>query len=133
MKLTDIFKMFGDDTRLRIFNLLIDNKLCVCEIETILEITQSNASRHLNRLKTAGLIRSAKDSQWIYYTVSEDFIADNSSLYIYLKEKLSSTEECVDDINKLHRYQKSSFTRSDVRENRDDVVSALKISCGCKK
>ena len=57
MELVEIFKAFGDETRIRILNLLRNSEMCVCEIEAILGINQSNASRHLNKLKsTVGLL-----------------------------------------------------------------------------
>ena len=50
MNTVQMLKALGDETRIRIVNILRDGPLCVCEIESILEITQSNASRHLSKL-----------------------------------------------------------------------------------
>ena len=52
-----------DENRIRILNLMLNAELCVCEIETILEMTQSNASRHLAKLKSAGIITSSKEKK----------------------------------------------------------------------
>jgi len=123
--------MFSDETRIRILNLLVNNQLCVCEIETILEITQSNASRHLNRLKKAKIIDSTKESQWIYYSIHEKFKAENAKLYDYFMEQIETDEQCKNDLLKLSRYEKSSYTRSDMREKKDEVATALKIKCNC--
>ncbi len=68
-----IFKSLGDATRLRIFALLQDNELCVCEIEAALSLSQPNASRSLTILKNAGIIQSRKQAQWAYYKISDDF------------------------------------------------------------
>ena len=57
-----ILKALADDNRIRILNLLRNGELCVCDIEAVLGIKQSNASRHLNRLKVAGIIVSEKKS-----------------------------------------------------------------------
>lgn len=133
MNFIDIFKMLSDENRIRILNLLVNQELCVCEIEAILEVTQSNASRHLNRLKNAKIIDPIKDSQWTYYKINKDFIEKNKKLYEYLLERLSGSEKCLADLFKLQRYAKSTFTRNDMRENKDDVVNALNISCGCRK
>ena len=131
MDFIEIFKMLSDETRIRILNLLVNHQLCVCEIETILEITQSNASRHLNRLKTAKIIDSTKESQWTYYTIHEKFKADNKKLYDYFLNQIETDEQCINDLSKLKRYEKSSYTRSDIREKKDDVAMALKIKCNC--
>lgn len=62
-----IFKALADENRIRILNLLKNGELCVCDIEAVLSIKQSNASRHLNKLKMAEIIFSDKKSQWVYY------------------------------------------------------------------
>ncbi len=133
MDFVEIFKMLSDETRIRILNLLVHNQLCVCEIETILEVTQSNASRHLNRLKSAKIIDSSKESQWIYYSIHQKFKEDNKKLYDYFIDKIEADEQCIKDLSKLNRYEKSSYTRSDIREKKDEVAKALKIKCNCDK
>ncbi|MGD9156009.1 MAG: metalloregulator ArsR/SmtB family transcription factor, partial [Bacillota bacterium] len=61
MNLLKILKALGDENRLRILNLLRQKKLCVCELESVLNMTQSNVSRHLIKLKDAELIESEKN------------------------------------------------------------------------
>ena len=56
MNTVQMLKALGDETRIRIVNILRDRPLCVCEIESILEITQSNASRHLSKLMNANIV-----------------------------------------------------------------------------
>lgn len=56
--------------------LLISGERCVCEIETCLGLTQSNASRHLNVLRSAGILASEKHAQWAYYHISEKFCTE---------------------------------------------------------
>lgn len=82
---TEIFKALSDESRLRILNLLVRKELCVCEIEAILDMSQSNVSRHLNKLKIANIVTSKKESQWAYYKLSDKFIEDNGHLYEHLK------------------------------------------------
>ena len=67
MQLIQILKALSDETRLRILNILRDGPLCVCEIEAILEISQSNASRHLSKLTNANLVNYYKEAKFIYY------------------------------------------------------------------
>ncbi len=89
MDFIEIFKALGDENRIRILNLLMREELCVCEIETMLGMTQSNASRHLNKLKNAGIITSDKKSQWVYYGINNEFIKENNLLYEFLKNKIN--------------------------------------------
>jgi len=65
-----LLRALGDDTRLRIFALLTKAELCVCEIEDILDLSQSLVSNHLAVLRRAGLVESRRDSEdgrWIFY------------------------------------------------------------------
>lgn len=95
----DILKALADESRLRILSQVIKAEMCVCEIEQCLGFTQSNASRHLNILKKAGILDSYKNAQWTYYKISENFINENRELYDYLKIKLitlsSYTNDCI--------------------------------------
>jgi len=64
----DALKALADETRLRIVNILEQSdELCACEIEAVLDLNQSNASRHLNRLRGAGIVVSSRDGHWVHY------------------------------------------------------------------
>jgi ArsR family transcriptional regulator len=68
--LVDLFKALSDETRLRIYSLLTKAELCVCEIEDILNLSQSLVSNHLAVLRRAGLVkarRDVEDARWIFY------------------------------------------------------------------
>lgn len=66
-----MFRALGDETRLRIVALLVHGELCVCHLETALELSQPNASRQLGILKSAGIVDSRRDGTWVYYRVVE--------------------------------------------------------------
>lgn len=67
MELAEIFKALADPNRLRILNLLGDQSLCVCDLEEILKLQQSNLSRHLAKLKQAGLVSGRKLGVFMHY------------------------------------------------------------------
>lgn len=71
-KLLDVLQALSDETRLRILNLLYENELCVCDVMGSLQISQAKASRHLIRLKNAGLVKDRKQAQWAFYSMSKD-------------------------------------------------------------
>jgi len=60
-------KACADKNRIRILKLLEKRRLCVCEIAFVLGITQPSVSRHLRKLKKAGLIEAEQDSLWTNY------------------------------------------------------------------
>lgn len=68
--LTRLFRALGDETRLRIVALLSHGELCVCHIEKALDLNQSNTSRQLGILKSAGVVDSRRIGTWVHYAVS---------------------------------------------------------------
>lgn len=96
----EILKALSDETRLRILAQLFKGELCVCEIEQCIALTQSNASRHLTILKSAGILSSYKKAQWTYYMINDSFINNHKQLYDYIWEKAKGLP-CykVDSIN----------------------------------
>jgi len=66
-----LHRALADETRLRIVHLLARRgELCVCELESTLETTQSKVSRHLSHLKNAGIVQDRRDGTWIYYRLA---------------------------------------------------------------
>ncbi|MBF7096352.1 ArsR/SmtB family transcription factor [Alkalibacter mobilis] len=124
MDLVEIIKALGDENRLRIMNLLLDDKLCVCELEAILDLNQSNVSRHLTRLKNAGIIKSQKKAQWIFYGLNDKFKSENELLVNYLKNRFAS-EEFTNDVSRLKAYRESKFTCVDIRSNTQELNKEL--------
>jgi len=109
MRLAEILKLLGDENRLRILNLLLEETLCVCDIENILDITQSNVSRHLNKLKMAGILSASKKSQWMYYKMNEEFLAKHQKLVEYLKEEFSQNNVFQKDLLRLKEQKKGNI------------------------
>jgi ArsR family transcriptional regulator len=83
------FKALAEESRLRILALLMDEEMCVCELEETLGMTQSNVSRHLTALRGAGIIECNKSAQWAFYCVSAKFKTENRYLWLFLQEKLN--------------------------------------------
>jgi len=69
-KLSQIYNMLSDRNRLRILKLLEHKPMCVCELTYVLDIRQPSVSRHLKKLKEAGLIDSRPDKAWSEYFIN---------------------------------------------------------------
>lgn len=109
--LTDIvpiLKALADENRIRILNLLKNGELCVCDIEDVLGIKQSNASRHLNRLKIAGIIASEKKSQWVYYRLNDPIFLRFPFLSLVINDEIEKISICKDDLALLEKLKASS-------------------------
>lgn len=101
----NLFKILGDRNRLRIINLLQKGELCVCEMEAILDTSQSNISRHLARLRNEEIVIFEKKAQWIYYQINPAFIEDNNLLYQYLIDKMMHDNILTNDLKQLTLYK----------------------------
>ncbi len=126
MGMVEIFKALGDENRLRIVNVLFNKQLCVCEMEALLDMTQSNVSRHLNKLKNADIITSEKQSQWVYYRIKEQFIKDSKLLYDYICDKARDNTLLNNDMQRLEKYKCSPLTCEDIRRDKNEFSNYLK-------
>ncbi len=72
MELVKIYECLCDRTRLRILNLLYSGPLCVCHIQEILDEPQVKISRHLNYLKTRGMVTVRREANWMIYSLPEE-------------------------------------------------------------
>ena len=72
--LSEFFKIFGDPTRLRILDVLVNKPLCVNEISEILDISQSAISHQLKYLRASNLVKTEKIGKNVYYSISDDHI-----------------------------------------------------------
>lgn len=108
MSLIRILKSLGDETRLSIVNVLRIENLCVCEIEAILQSSQSNISRHLAKLRDAGIIYSEKKSQWVYYGINTDMLDKYSFIKVLLDEELIKHPQYQEELAKLRTYRQQN-------------------------
>lgn len=109
MGLIQILKALGDGTRLSIVNLLRLESLCVCEIEAILQSSQSNVSRHLAKLRDAGIIYSEKKSQWVYYGINREIIKEYSFIKALLDVDLAKHPQYQEELTKLRAIREQNY------------------------
>lgn len=72
--LAELFKIFGDSTRLRIMSALLDRELCVYDISEVLEMNQSAISHQLRVLRTAGLIKVRRSGKSAFYSLDDEHV-----------------------------------------------------------
>ena len=72
--LGDLFKIFGDATRIKIMYALYEDEMCVCAISELLQMTQSAISHQLKTLKDANLVTGRREGKTIYYRLSDDHV-----------------------------------------------------------
>ena len=72
--LSDLFKLFGDTTRIKILYSLFESEMCVCAIADLLGMTQSAISHQLRILKDANLVGNRREGKTVYYFLSDDHV-----------------------------------------------------------
>ena len=72
--LAELFKVFGDSTRVKILYALFEAELCVCDIAQLLNITQTAASHQLRVLKNSKLVKFRKEGKNVFYALADDHV-----------------------------------------------------------
>ena len=73
--LAELFKIFGDSTRVKILYALLEaEELCVCDIASLMDVTQSAVSHQLRVLKSSKLVKFRKEGKTVYYSLADDHV-----------------------------------------------------------
>ena len=97
-----VFKALSDETRLRVFNLILERECCVCEIVQAMQISQSRASRNLSILYDSGLLKVRRDGLWVLYSIDEEVMKKSyDGLPEIVRNSLKDTEDAALDIERL--------------------------------
>ena len=69
--LAEIFKVFGDSTRIKILYVLFESEMCVCDIAQLLNMNQSAISHQLKILKQSRLVKSRREGKAVFYSLAD--------------------------------------------------------------
>jgi ArsR family transcriptional regulator len=73
-ELADLFKLFGDITRIGILWALSESEMCVCDLCALLKMKQPAVSHQLKNLKLARIVKARRDGKVIYYSLDDDHV-----------------------------------------------------------
>ncbi|MDR1353385.1 MAG: metalloregulator ArsR/SmtB family transcription factor [Treponema sp.] len=74
LNLADLFKMFGDSTRVKILCALFNAEMCVCDIAVLLGMTKSAISHQLRALRQTKLVKYRRDGKVVYYSLDDEHV-----------------------------------------------------------
>lgn len=74
--LSDMFKIFGDQTRMKILMALESGELCVCDIAAVMNMSQSAISHQLRVLKQSNIVKTRREGKVVYYSISDDHVKE---------------------------------------------------------
>ena len=72
--LAELFKIFGDSTRIRILFVLFESEVCVCDLAQALNMNQSAISHQLRILKQSKLIKNRREGKSVFYSLADDHV-----------------------------------------------------------
>ena len=72
--LAEVYKVFGDSTRIKILYCLFESEMCVCDIANLLEMTTSAISHQLRVLKQAKLVKFRRDGKTVFYSLADEHV-----------------------------------------------------------
>ena len=72
--LAELYKVFGDTTRIRILYVLFESEMCVCDIAQLLSMSQSAISHQLRVLKQSRLVKNRRDGKTVFYSLADDHV-----------------------------------------------------------
>lgn len=74
--MSDMFKIFGDQTRVKILMALESGELCVCDIAAVMNMSQSAISHQLRVLKQSNIVKTRRQGKVVYYSISDDHVKE---------------------------------------------------------
>lgn len=74
-KLSELFKILGDLTRIKILWILDNHEMCVCDIANVLNMTKSSISHQLSSLRASGIVKYRKEGKEVYYMLDDEHIS----------------------------------------------------------
>ena len=72
--LAELFKIFGDSTRIKLLYALYESELCVCDLADVLGLTQSAVSHQLRLLKSSKLVKFRREGKTVFYSLADDHV-----------------------------------------------------------
>lgn len=105
-ELANLFKALSEPVRVRLMALLMaKGELCVCELVSALELSQSVVSRHLAYLRNNKLVTTRREGIWIYYQINAADRAIFAPLLTMIKQATENSSQLIHDLERLQTQQ----------------------------
>jgi ArsR family transcriptional regulator len=118
-----LFKALADSNRLRIVNILSQRELCVCDIQSVLGLSQPFISRHLAFLRRAGLVKDRREGARIYYSLALEH-AVSAALSSMLRVVVRDSQPFHSDLRTLDEQASAGRLKSGLSEHSAESCDA---------
>lgn len=88
----DLFKALGDETRLKILDMLSCGELCACELIEGLDLSQPTISHHMKTLQNVGLVSGRREGKWMHYSIQKKRVEETKEFLDYIT---NYKEDCI--------------------------------------
>ncbi|MBN2239122.1 MAG: winged helix-turn-helix transcriptional regulator [Dehalococcoidales bacterium] len=127
-ELVRIYKALSDESRLRVLNLLLERECCVCEIEQVMEVSQSKASRILSTLYDAGFLNLRKEGLWSLYSIDWEGMDDSlESVLTAARKGFSKNLKMQEDCQRLQNTARLSPCCSDSKCSGEEIPEMTSV------
>lgn len=104
-----IFKALGEPTRLKILRLLCVRPMYVCELESVLKISQPRVSQHLRVLKEASILKESKEAQKTFYLVNQELLETELNAFMeFLRVDIKNLPDFKDESLRIEQLDSDS-------------------------
>lgn len=111
-----LMKTLADPTRLKIFKLVLSDELCVCELQSLLGISQPAVSQHIAKLKVAGLVRERRAGMWTYYRGDLQRATEGlGAISAFLQVDLAAIPEMAEIVKQRQAMDRAAMCGPDTR------------------
>ncbi|MFW5737044.1 MAG: ArsR/SmtB family transcription factor, partial [Halanaerobium sp.] len=114
--LLNFLKCIGDENRLKILKLLLDGQFCVCQLQELLDKSQSSVSQHLSYFKELDLLNEEKSGKWIYYSINRDVYDKYLAKIVSLKADTLAELNMIELENNIEELDTAAEIRTNKKE-----------------
>lgn len=107
--LLDLLKTLANKDRLRIINLIMIRPVCLCEIEIILNISQTNCTKQIKKLIAANIVEVRRVSIWNEYRLQSNIIINNPWLLERMEQERKTDNQFIEDIERYNFYMNGNY------------------------
>ena len=138
-ELADLFRVFGDSTRIKILYALHDSELCVQDIADAVQLSQSAVSHQLRVLKDSKLVRFRREGKTVFYALDDDHVRSMKKTYKIEVDCANCAQKMEDAANTVSGVEKATVSfmtqkmKVEFAEGADPHATMENVLSACKK
>ena len=120
--LAELFKIFGDSTRIKILYVLFESEMCVCDIAQLLNMTQSAISHQLRALKQSKLVKYRREGKTVFYSLADGHVRTIIDQGMEHVDRITTFKE---DFSMKKRFQLTDLDCANCARKMEDAIKKI--------